>query len=290
MSADFKIILLQVVFPPGLAGKLRRIVGALSLLSLARSGCGYVFGPALQSLLEGYGRLLGLFFDRLEPLIIAAMPWIDALYPHTRHIFVLMALYCLRGPVADFKEGSFRTGAIRFFISFIIVALTSIFAGRLPLTNSAQTNFWLVTIPLFGTAINDLVIRGFRALTPFARQAEENRLGEPISSPWQYFNKALVHVALRTAFGLGIFALVLWSGVIASECPALLLLAVLVIGLGMYQLWLAAEETPKLLHRHGGTRLSAFLRSRGATIGLEISGVIAWAVIGYVANVALSLF
>src|SRR5262245_15945451 len=76
------------------------ILGMLSIVTLIRHGFNYGFGPALHLVLEYYEKIMGVLFGWAEPYITARlaalrdlMGWELVLYPHWKHIFLLMMIY-----------------------------------------------------------------------------------------------------------------------------------------------------------------------------------------------------
>ncbi len=150
--------------------------------------------------------ILGVLFDHwIKPYIENAIEWILAwrinLYPHWKHIFVLLSLYFFSGARTEFVVHHYFTAIFRLLLGFCIASAVAIGIGILPLTRlDVGANFLIAAIPLFGTSINDIALRAWRAT--FTRAKELARRHEIAQSWWKYFRPAFIGVLIRTGAAL----------------------------------------------------------------------------------------
>lgn len=130
-----------------------------------------------------------------------------------------------------------------------------------------MTNFLVAFIPLFGTTVNDILLRAWRATLSRARESRRVKTITPLTW-WQYFRPAFVGIVSRTVVGTaaiagGLQVPIVWK----LKSPGLALLGLLVLGLAVHQLYLGVGDA-KRIREEGETQLAAWLRSRGTLIGL----------------------
>jgi len=275
----------QILWPREFPGKLGRILGTLSGIGLAQDGFHIGLGPTLLLMLDWYDKFVGALLGWADPWIKIIVVWIAGwlnwnivLYPHWRHIFVLLGLYCFRGAWADYADGNPITAAFRLFLGFIVVVTTSITVGVVPLTQGDLiTNFLIAAVPILGIFFNDVILRLWRAT--FTRVNEARRIKKQTPTWWGYFGKVFFLILGRTIVSLAVVYFGLQIPIIQRiPSPGLAMLALLIVSHALHQLVLGARET-KLIQSDGETWRHAFHRSRGTIIGFGILGVFWWVVI-----------
>ncbi|MEA2976203.1 MAG: hypothetical protein QOF19_1723 [Alphaproteobacteria bacterium] len=270
----------KAALPPDGWATVGTAVSVLSFIYFVHNGFNIGIGPTLSILIGYYDQIVSFFLGSLKPYIeiaLRSLGWPITLHPHWKHIFVLLALYFLSGfkvELAEYRAGRTSSPIFRLLLGLSITSITSVTVGAIPLTRTGHpTNFLAAAIPLFLVSVNDFLLRAWRGL--FARQYETQRVGSSAQTWWEYVRPAARGIGIRMLIGLVVIfgLLFLFAGQIAS--PGLACLAVIVIYLAIYQLYLGVVELSSL-RQANETTAAASLRSRGLMIGFTIFRVVLW--------------
>jgi hypothetical protein len=268
------------MWPDSFLGKLGRILGALSMLRLIELGFASNFGSVIGALLEYYEKLLGWLFWPIEPLVRAWLAqlylyigWPKSLYPHWRHVFVLLQLYFLRNmEVSRLYSVGF---AIFNFLLGILVALTfGVAAGTFPLDKADRTSqFLFVAALILGAAIYAAIGFIWEALFVLNRWMQARSESH---SAWQHFKWGLKRIAVRSLVGFGLLGMLLNVPFIQElSAPGVVISFFLIIAFSVYWLGDGIRDARKT-RRADESLVAAYLRSPFTQLGLAMLGPIFW--------------
>jgi hypothetical protein len=273
----------RLFWPKGFPGMLSRVMGALSLFYIMTYGFNYGLGPMFKRLLEYYDSFLQALFGLAEPFIEASLMWVSTyigwnlvLYPHWKHIFVLMGIYFFRLVGVNYAVGRRGTASFNLIWCLIVVLISSIAAGTVPVRNASMAaNFLIAFIPIIGALVCTLV--GFIWEATFHRKTYGGRdLNVTNPTWWEYFRWGLSRVLSRTLIAIA----ALWIGLQVPfirdlESPGLAMLALLVIALAIYWLWDGVNEA-KSIRKSSESTLEAYWRSEDTQLGVAMLGTFFW--------------
>jgi hypothetical protein len=285
----------RVFWPPTFGEKCGRAISAMSVLTLIRHGFSYGFGTTLLLVLEYYNKVVAATIGRLHPIVaewLAGLSsywgWHVVLYPHWRHIFILMGIYFFRDAGTDFGAGIPVTGVFRLLLGFTIAFVCAVSVGTIPLSNgSLLSPFLIAAIPVLGTYAYDVIdsIWG----STFLRERWALLHHRPKLTWWNDFRDDLISDTRRTVIGLVLLIAILQVPIIQhAVSPGLSALAVLVVLFVFYWLWLGASYVSET-RNEGEPWLNAFWRSGEAKLGAAMFGVFLWGGAFIVINTGLSL-
>jgi len=281
-------------WPRSLFASLGLMLSAMSVLKLLEHGFAYGFGPTFTLALSYYENLVhALIGSWAEPIVKSWLAELKTyvgdlkLYPHWKHIFVLMNFYFVRD--AQTANLGWPTVIFTLIWGFVVATVSSIAAGTVLTTAVDVTaNFAVAAIPITGMFVYDLIYMMWAATLLREQQAQEYHEATPTwcadmaaGLPW---------LVGRT---VAAFAL-LWFGlqlplVQQSQSPGLLMLALLVFALGLYWLGEAALGTNQLRNKEESW-LSAYRRNGIASLGAAILAVFFWAALFIAANAGLRFY
>jgi hypothetical protein len=286
----------QIFWPDGFSNKIGRVLSGLSLLGLLTHGLKRGLGPVFAILLAYYENLLGTLFGWAEPFINTCLDQIQAyigwplvLYPHWKHIFVLLGIYFFRELGLSARRNGAATAISQFIRGLLVALAASASSGVIPPTGSDQVaNFLIAAIPVLGAVIYAVIGNIWDAT--FLRQGWAKERHEPIPTWWAYFRHQVWRIISRSIVGL----LLLWVGLQVSAIrelpsPGLAMLAALVIMFGFYWLVDGAIDSAHL-RQEGESRWAAYLRSSRVQLGIAILSSFFWIGIFLLMNAGLSLF
>lgn len=160
--------------PAGLAGTisgstfrwLSRLFGTASVVILLKHGLDVGFGPALSLVFDYYGIVIEFVLGWAEPYLKEAIAFfrhllgIDIdLYPHWKHVFVLMGIYFWSSARTSFAANR-PVGGVFDTIWGLIVALAASLASGIvffdTVANISTANFLIAAIPVVGVTIFDI--------------------------------------------------------------------------------------------------------------------------------------
>jgi hypothetical protein len=286
----------EVVWPPGVGGKLGRILATLSALSLVQHGFTVGIAGTLRILLEYYDALVGALLGWAQPYIenlvqrlTAPMHWDLKVLPHWKHIFVLLTAYFFRSAAINWAYG--YRGAARFCAVWgALVALTaSVAAGTIGLAGSVpRKNLAMVAIPVAGIFVFDMAKQLWNAT--FIREQAARVYGREMWTWWEFFRPNLLLVLSQTVASLAIAWGVLQVPVVRQlPSPGLAALALLILGLALYRIGIGASEV-KGLRKHGEAWSAAFWRTNSAGVGASLLGLTFWVTVFLLTNAGLRFY
>ena len=270
MTTNWRL-LLKLALPRGAGGWFSFCFGTLSIVALLQNALSVGVGPTLLLVLENYERatifLFGWAEPIVKPLLSAIGGWIHVdlvLYPHWKHVFVLLGVYFFRDVTETFSVGRPGSGVFLLAIGIAIDAASSLGAGTTPLDpRDWLANFLISAIPVLGVTLYDFGKLLWYAT--FLRAWTAERYNEPLQTWWPYFSDRAHYVARVLAIGLAAALFGQYLPLVqASANPGLTTLAVLIASLAIYWLVLGAIRANQA-RQHGETWDQAFEKN-GATL------------------------
>jgi len=260
------------------------VLGTLSIVTLLQQAFDVGFVEPLEIMLSYYERLAHLLFGWMEPTLLQfiaplrdLVPWQLTLYPHWKHIFILLALYFLRSATDSFVNGAPVSGLFRGFSGVLMALISSVCAGIIPNDNNIVSDFLIATIPVIGVSMADLGWNAWWAA--WLRRPELTLL--------QDFVRTETYTLKRDAIGIVIaFVGLQLPHVQALPNPGVAVLGFLVVALAAFYIALGVVDAN--YNRHPGeTWYQGFRRDGGARLGLAMLGVIAGGVAFVATNAGL---
>lgn len=268
-----------------ISDKLGYVLAIFSFISLAKHGfdLGSFVAP-LRAAIEWYESFTHFVFGWAEPylndLLRNALSWTSwhvQVYPHWKHVFILMWLYF----AADAKVWSFdrRRAVFLFGSGGFLAFVTSLAAGCVPLNNT-PSNAIMAACAVGGTFLYGLGNAAFSA-----------RCRPPWSSStyWQHFRYVARQPLLFALVGVTVIVIATQLSVVKNlPSSGLAVLFLLIIALALYYvfrgMWISTYN------RHGDeTWWVRFRRDQSAHLGFLMLKVIGGAVIFILANGGLKL-
>lgn len=258
------------------------LISLFSTLRLIRLGFTVSFVEPFRVMLDWYQATLELLLGWADPLLKqflksmrAWLPIDLPIYPHWKHIFVLMWLYV----AGDFKQywvrGRTISGPVVLLLGGIVSLVASVASATVPLDSPSMLPvIFFVGAFAFYEAINALQSATFH-----------RRSGE---SWWQTCRYYLLNFAFVDAAIGAIIVAVGW--VLRSfqmPPPNLVLLMAFVIAMALRNVALGASVA-QLTRREGGTWTGRYMKSATGRLGVMILKVAAAAVVVVAFNAGLS--
>lgn len=271
-------------------------VGALSVFSLFQYGFNYGLGPTLARMLEYYDRLISIPASWVEPqinagltLLSSMMDWHLELFPHWKHIFVLLSIYFFRMAAHGFHLGLLGTGIFRALWGLLVALTIGISAGIVEANRSnLEAAFLIAAVPILGVFIFELGFNLWNAIVLRSRTAHIRRL--PVTSWWSEFSRCSVLDLWRNSVAL----ILLWIGLqvpIVQDLPSpgLAMLGGLIVALGFYWIW-SGTRMANSIRNEGEHWRTAFWRTGNPRIGAAMLGVFVLMGIFLLLNAGLDIF
>lgn len=273
------------------------ILGALSVLALIQYGFDYGFGPTFKLLLTYYENLTHAVIGWwAEPIIKV---WLaDAsnyfginleLYPHWKHVFILMGVYFFRDVSNSYQAGD-RANAFFYLICGLILSITAaVGAGTVPASeNNVTSNFLIAIAPISSMLLFDLISTIWRAVW---RDESYTQLTPPNSKKrWDYFRVPFFHIVGRYVVAFTILSFSLQIPEIYSlENAGLFMLGVLIVVLSFY--WIVLGMMHASFNSDPDASWWDTFRQSGSTgLGLSMLGVFFSALLFLTLNAGLQLY
>jgi hypothetical protein len=284
----------RLLWPTGLLNKLGRLLGALSILGLIQHGFVFGFAPVLNLLLEYYDKLLGFFLGWAEPFIKACLAhlrdyigWPLTLYPHWKHVFVLLGIYFFREVGVGRSCGAGYV-IFNFLLGLVVALACGVVAGTIPLTRAdPASNFVFAAVPILGAVVYGVI--GFVWDATFLRYRYAKDHNTPIPTWWAHFSWGLSRIFRRSLAGL----VLIWVGlqipiVQQISSPGLAMSVVLVIAFALYWLWDGVRDGGGI-RREGEPFRAAYFRSFHTQLGIAMLGTVFWGVVFIATGAGLAL-
>jgi len=255
--------------------------------------------------MDWYDALIKILLGWLEPYINAALDWIAVLinwdlqlYPHWKHVFVLLGLYFFTKALTSFRAGAFGSGIFQLMLGLTVALTTAVAAGTISLSadagsdNAALSQFFLASTPLAGYFIFQFTQNIWGAT--FTRQwnARNNRV-EP-SSWFAFFVNTTTRTIRLSLAGLMVVGIgSLMPFIQALPGPGLALFGGLIVLLAAWNLWFGVVRTRNDRARSNlgeiETWSQTYWRQGDPNVGAAMVGVIIWAINLAATNAGLGL-
>ena len=273
-------------------------MAALSITALVQYGFDFGFGPTLSLVLDYYDRLISIPAGWVEPHAQRVLVWINSrvdwelqLYPHWKHVVVLMFVYFSRVAQNDFVINRPVSGVIGYMWGLIVATASGVGAGTVsPATGDIGANFIIVAIPISGYFVYWVGAVILAANTSRIQGARLHNVR--LQTWWEFFSATLKNVAIETSIALVLVVGALQVRQIRNmPGPGVTLLGGLVIILAFYLLWSAKSNAalayPKMHIHRKGEKYWLLGRSK---IGAAILGLFFWLGVFLASNAGLGLW
>lgn len=173
-----------IFWPSNYFGTAARFLGALSVLALIKYAFGAVlvfpFSIFVGDILNIYDELIGVLLNWVEPYVQHLVKWILSyfgfeldLYPHWKHVTVLVGIYLSRSIWISFRNNA-ATGVFRLLESLVLAPLAGILSGFVPLSDSSWvSNFLLGFYPILALFLYGVINGGYMSM--FRKKVEIGR-------------------------------------------------------------------------------------------------------------------
>jgi hypothetical protein len=273
------------------------ILGSFSVAKLFQLGFEHGFGLTLTLLLDYYEDLMRvLIASWSEPLIAEALAglrrwfaWDLHLYPHWKHIFLLLGIYFSRAAGNTFRLGLPVSGTVHLLWGFVVALVCSVVAGTVTLSqHDALANFLIGAIPISGIAVFNVGENAWRAT--WLRE-HEALITHKEAGTWRgFFTRELLVILGQTAIGIALLLIGLQLPAMRDlSSPGLGVLGTLILLIALYGTLLGALGANGI-REAGETWPSAFWRTTGANVGTAMLGVFFWFSVLVAANAGLRLY
>jgi hypothetical protein len=247
------------------------VAGAISLSILAWKGFHFGFGPFLLAVLEQIEADYEFFFSFIEPYVQmavaelrAVLGWNLQLFPHWKHVFVLMWLYFGTNARQVLSSGGWGGAAFRFLWGGAIAISAGVLAGVVAL-NDASSNMAMAFWPMMGIVVFDFGRDAWSAV--YVRN-------EQYTWAQDFWRRAQFTITRRALPG----AILLTIGTQSDSIPilqnipnrGLALLFAVILALALYYLYRGATAPSK----QGVTPWQRFLNTGRTRIALDMLSVI----------------
>jgi hypothetical protein len=287
----------QIAWPGSFSGLIGRLMGGISLLALLKQSFDYGIGPVLMTLLDYYDKLLAVLLDWAHPYINivlikigALIGWPFVLYPHWKHVFVLLEIYFFREATVAWTGVYGKANAVFCLVLGLGVAfISSVATGVVPIVQeSIVGNFMIGAIPVLGAALYGVI--GFLNDATFLRHAYAREHHQEIPTWWEHYVWGIKRVVIRSLIGL----LILWIGlqvpvVQTLPSPGLAMFGALVFVFGIYWLLDGIIDSARLRVQNE-PRWSAYWRSNHTQLGTAMVSTFFWIALFLLLNAGLSVF
>lgn len=228
------------------------LLGTLSVVKLAQHAFEAGLGPALRIVAGYYENLVRALLGWAEPCIkeqLARMGeylgWNLHLYPHWRHIFVLLGIYVFRDVASAFGFPYRGTAYFRLVFGPPLALAASIGAGSVPPQSGVWWNFFEAALPILALALYELGYWAWAATTFRKTHARLRRMVVP--TWWAYFRTGLYYASRNTAVAM----ILLLAGlqipfVGALPDPGLAMLGFLIVLYAAHMILVAVREVKTL--------------------------------------------
>lgn len=249
------------------------VVGALALAALIVHGFGVAVGMPFGGVLDTYEIVSQAMFGKFEPAIEHGLALLQNrtghalhLYPHWKHVFLLLWIYVLADLRSAVEQNKFVTALILFLFGTVVAFIASIGAGTVPLDGEApaSSHTLLLAFPVLGVTLHQVAWCLLESVG--SRAAGESAVMRFI----MFVREEVVPIALGGATAV---ALCFYSRSIPllaqSSDPGVALLVAALVSLAVFHLWrggvyAALDRHPdenwwRTVARTGSARLAAFM-------------------------------
>ena len=249
------------------------VVGALALSALIAHGFAIAVGAPFGGVLDTYEIVSQAVFGKFEPAIER---WLAIaqhrtgrelhLYPHWKHIFLLLWLYVLADLRSAIEQSKYLVALLLFMAGTLIALVAGVGAGTVTLDGEApaSSHTVLLAFPVLAVTLHQVAWCLLESIA--SRTAGESALGRFI----MFVREEVLPIALG---GLIAVALCFYAPSIPllaqSSDPGVALLIAALVALAVFHLWrggvyVALDRHPSenwwhAVSRTGSARLAAFM-------------------------------
>jgi hypothetical protein len=228
--------------------------------------------------------MLGWLFWPIEPTIRSglaelhhAFGWPETMYPHWKHIFVLLGLYFFREVWVGLAYGV-GYSIFNFLLGLFVALTASVLAGTIPPTSAdSKMQFLFATTLVMGAAVYGLL--GLSWDATFLRDRWAKLRNKPMPSWWGYLKWGMWRVLSRTSIALVLAWTVLQIPFVQQlPSPGVVVSILLITAFAIYWLCDGVSDS-KNMRREDESRLAAYWRSLHTQLGLTIAGPMFWCLV-----------
>jgi hypothetical protein len=256
------------------------IVGALALAALIVHGFGVTVGPPFGGVLDTYEIASQAVFGKFEPAIERWLAIAQTkvgrqlyLYPHWKHVFLLLWLYFLADLRSAFAQRRFLIALALFVWGTFIAVVASIGAGTVPLDGDApmSAHTVLVAFPVAAVTLHQMAWCLLEAgATRLPGESNAARFGMYLRRVGMYVVDEVLPIALGSAIAIALCFYAPNIPLLAlSSDPGVALLIASLVALAVFHLWrggvyaaidrFAEESWWSAVARTNSARLAAFM-------------------------------
>lgn len=296
--------LYRFVWPEHFLGKLSGLLGALSILSLAREAVKFGLVAPMRIMIEYYNRFIDSVFEifGVQLLVDWLVRYIGSIFhiqfsvqPYWKHVLVLMLFYIFRD--ADFvrRRGLKIIARVHFVAGILIAATASLMAAVdfAPLVGDWH-ELYVAAVPILGFFLYSIASATIRGAAGSILQWNSSQpIGAELAArdlSWRKFLYKLNGAAGRAVGGLGVVSLLIISNFLGwSNRPGVVAILIYLLLFAMYWLVIGAFAVKKE-RQPGESWISAYKRTGGAQVGMAMLGPFYWFTIFLILNSGLGGF
>lgn len=279
------------------------LAGGLSILKLIEFGLdlNLDFEEVIRRIVEDYDAILSLVLTPLVNGLLALLrDWFSLdlhVYPHWKHVFVLLGIYFFRDSRMFRKLGYYDVAAVSLVWGAIVAFATSVVVGLIPLERGDMwSNFLIGATPVAGFF---LYILGPTFASAFWRREESaHYLGGRVEPFWSYIWRRAKRNFIVLGVGVVFLGLCLFIPAVGDKLPAigevrspgLVLLAVLVLMLSSYWLWRGFGQARRQSRDKGVPLRTALSNSGNVNLSIAMLAPFAASIVLVALNELLKLF
>lgn len=277
-----------------LADQLGAILGGLSIITLIRSSIYEGFGPTFTGVIDYYEQIATTLLGWLEPVLLTALGVLASaidvdvtLFPHWKHIFILMFVYFSRDASLAYANGFRPTGVFMFSFGALYALLAGVSSGLVELKPQAfGANFTFAAAPVFGILAYNLTCQLW-----FSRADSQRAwLMRPMQGDnWlSRFVGTIPGSVIQALGGLVVVLVGLQLPFVSqSPSPGLIMLMLLIVMLGFNCVWFAAQGIQVTT---GGNWWDDLFSKPGAKVGFAMLNTFLVSMIFVLSNAGLGVF
>ena len=266
-------------------------------MAVLKHGLDYGFGPTLQLLLDYYESLTQVLLGWAEPYLKDTLAdlrdlvgWDLKLYPHWKHIFVLMMVYFSARLRSAWAVGERTSAAFLWVTGLVWAFLSSVAAGSVPIMPGTRTttSMLVAIFPVIGVFLFDLSENVWTSV--LRRDVQAKLEGDEKFTRLEVFRKLARKASLR--FLVACFIILMAVQIMELPVfkdvsnPGLVVLGLLVIAMSFYWLYQGTLATPHR-QRPGESWLQAYLRTGSTRVGLIILATVSGAILFVLINAGM---
>lgn len=260
--------------------------GALSIVKLIEFGFDlkFDFEQVIQYLVDEYKSYASAVAAYFEPYIKTLLlnlrvwfGWDVQLYPHWKHVFVLLGIYFFRDSRMFLKLRYYDVAMFSFVWGALVAFVASVIAGVFELKRGDMWgNFVIAATPVLGFFF--YVVGATLANAWWRREDSAAYLGGQVEEFWPYLGRRVRRNLIVVSFGIVFLAVCLLLPGVSDLLPAiremkspgLILLAVLIVALAAYWLWRGFNQANRQVRDKGVAFATAFFSSGNVNLSIAM--------------------